>query len=192
MKKTIFGDLVACQSGTPQFRITETTDPTAPIYDYYTQSELEADFWQADSPNSTPKQVRTYDDVALTNRGDVLFSLISGKAVCVQAIHQGRLYTQNYIKLRPNNSLDGTYLVYLLNENADIARQFGTGLQGSQVLKYTIKQLKELLLPPLPPLNQQRAIGQIYLNAQKLTTLKKNLADNEHHLILAKLTGANQ
>lgn len=192
MKNTILlGELAEFQSGTPQFRISECTDAHAPIYDYYSQSDLEADLWQHDTP-TVGKQVRTTDTVSLTATNDVLFSLISGKAVQVQAIHAGRLYTQNYIKLTPKKELDTAYLIYLLNENADIARQFGLGLQGSQVLKYTIKQLKELALPPLPSLDVQRAIGEIYLNNQKLTTLKKRLADNEHRLTLAKLTGVNQ
>ncbi|WP_165010642.1 restriction endonuclease subunit S [Neisseria yangbaofengii] len=191
MKYTTLGDLAQFQSGTPQFRITESSKSSDPIYDYYTQSDLDADFWRIETPTAQ-KQVRTADSVALLNAGDTLFSLISGRAVRVQAIHQGRLYTQNYIKLTPNPELDANYLVYLINENAEIARQFGLGLQGSQVLKYTVRQLKALQLPALPSLKQQEIIGSIYLKSQRLTTLKKQIADNEHRLILARLTqGAN-
>ncbi|WP_165090750.1 restriction endonuclease subunit S [Neisseria yangbaofengii] len=190
MKHTFLGDLAQFQSGTPQFRITESSKPSDPIYDYYTQSDLDADFWRIETPTAQ-KQVRTADSVALLNAGDTLFSLISGRAVRVQAIHQGRLYTQNYIKLTPTPELDANYLVYLINENAEIARQFGLGLQGSQVLKYTVRQLKALQLPALPSLKQQEIIGSIYLKSQRLTTLKKQIADNEHRLILARLQGTS-
>lgn len=189
MKYTILlGEIANLQGGTPQFRILESSEPSAPVYDYYTQSELDADFWQADTLHITPsKQIRTTDNIAQLQAGDIIFSLISGKAVKVQAIHQGRLYTQNYIKIIPKSELDGNYLLYLLNESTDIARQFDLGLQGSQVLKYTIKQLKELKLPTLPNLNIQQLIGNIYLQSQRLITLKKQIADNQHRLILAKL-----
>lgn len=186
----LLSDLVNLQSGTPQFRITEHTEPSAPVYDYYTQTDLETDFWQGDTP-AVGKQVRTTDSVAQLDTGDTLFSLISGKAVRVQAIHKGRLFTQNYIKMTPNGKLDANYLIYLLNENADIARQFGLGLQGSQVMKYTVKQLKKLILPSLPNLEIQKLIGDSYLKSQRLATLKKQLADNEHRLILAQLNAIN-
>lgn len=188
MKNAILlGDIADLQSGTPQFRTHESTEPSAPVYHYYTQAELDTDFWQSDVPNATPKPIRTTDNVAQLYAGDIIFSLISGKAAKVQTIHKGYLYTQNYIKIIPKSELDSNYLLYLLNENADIARQFDLGLQGSQVLKYTVKQLKELRLPTLPNLNIQQLIGNIYLQSQRLITLKKQIADNQHRLILAKL-----
>lgn len=189
MKDTLLlTDIADLQSGTPQFRIDESTDPSTPVYEYYTQTDLEADFWQVDTP-SPQKQVRTTHKVTTLNAGDTLFSLISGKAVRVQAIHTGRLYTQNYIKLTPKSGLDANYLVYLLNENTDITRQLGLSLQGSQVMKYTVKQLKELILPALPSLIKQRLIGEIYMNMQRIATLKKRVADYEHRLILEQLKG---
>ncbi|MDO4699843.1 MAG: restriction endonuclease subunit S [Moraxella sp.] len=188
MKDTILlGEIANLQGGTPQFRTHESTEPSAPVYYYYTQSELDIDFWQSDVPNAAPKPIRTMDNITQLNTGDVVFSLISGKAAQVQAIHQGYLYTQNYLKITPKFELNATYLLYLLNENADIARQFSLGLQGSQVLKYTVKQLKELRLPTLPSLDIQALIGNIYLQSQRLITLKKQIADNQHRLILAKL-----
>lgn len=192
MKKPIlFREMVGLQSGTPQFRIAESVDASAPIYDYYTQADLDVDFWQIDTP-VMGKQVRTHDPVAQLDKGDIVFSLISGKAVRVQGIHAGRLMTQNYIKLTPKPSLDPAYLIYLLNENTDIARQFGLGMQGSFVMKYTVKQLKELTLPALPNLDIQRLIGDSYLKSIRLATLKKQLADSEYRLILTQLNAITQ
>lgn len=87
--------------------------------------------------------------------------------------HEGYLYTQNYIKLFTDCSVEPAFLVYLLNENREVRKQFQMGLQGSSILKYTIKQLRELELPHLPSLEKQKIIGEIYLKQLKVEALKK-------------------
>ena len=77
------------------------------------------------------------DNISKLDAGDVLFSLISGKTTIVRDIHRGYLYTQNYVKLLPGNSIDKKYLVYILNESEYIKRQWRIGLQGSFVLTYS-------------------------------------------------------
>ncbi|RBP65322.1 hypothetical protein DES36_10759 [Alkalibaculum bacchi] len=42
------------------------------------------------------------------------------------------------------------------------------GLQGSRVLKYTLKQVKELELPDLPAIEKQELIGELYFNQLRL------------------------
>lgn len=44
------------------------------------------------------KVIRTNDKVRILFDGDLVFSLISGKAGIVRKKHEGYLYTQNYIK----------------------------------------------------------------------------------------------
>ena len=44
----------------------------------------------------------------------------------------------------PNKDVDGKYLVYILNESDFIRKQWAKGLQGSAVLKHTIKQLRPI------------------------------------------------
>lgn len=56
--------------------------------------------------------------------GDVIFSLITGNAAIVRKEHEGYLYTQNYVKLLPYDNIDAQFLVYLINENKAIKRQF--------------------------------------------------------------------
>ena len=75
----------------------------------------------------------------------------------------------------------------MTNEDKGIARQLWLGLQGSMVLKYTVKQIKDLKLPKLPSLSKQAAIGQVYLKQKHLQAVKKRRADNELTLQLAKL-----
>ena len=180
-------DLVSFKLGSPQFRIKETLAEEAPLYQMYSQLDLEEDLAGVVSDHQENKQVKTLDDVSTLKTNDLVFSLISGKAALVSPEHAGYLYTQNYLILEPDERLDAKFLLYLLNEDKGIARQLWLGLQGSMVLKYTVKQVKDLKLPKLPSLSKQAAIGQVYLKQKHLQAVKKRRADNELTLQLAKL-----
>lgn len=180
-------DLVSFKLGSPQFRIKETLAKEAPLYQMYSQLDLEEDLAGVVSDHQENKQVKTLDDVSTLKTNDLVFSLISGKAALVSPEHAGYLYTQNYLILEPDERLDVKFLLYLLNEDKGIARQLWLGLQGSMVLKYTVKQIKDLKLPKLPSLSKQAAIGQVYLKQKHLQAVKKRRADNELTLQLAKL-----
>lgn len=183
----LLSDIVELHSGQAQFRITETADTNAPVYRYYSQAHLEQDLYLSDAPVSS-KEIRTFDRISsLLSTGDIVFSLISGKAVQISKLHHHFLYTQNYVKLVPNAKISSSYLIYLLNENRSIHKQLSSGLQGSQVLKYTTKQLKSLKLPKLPALSRQQLIGNIYFKQQKLTYLKQRVAYLEKQLVLEQL-----
>ncbi|ALP36005.1 restriction endonuclease subunit M [Paenibacillus sp. IHB B 3084] len=183
-------NVVEFVSGSPQFRIIEVFDDKAPLYTYYGQQDIEDDLVGIDSNGSDSKQVRTLDKVSTLCQGDIVFSLISGKSTIVGVKHQGYLYTQNYVKLVTDEKVDSKYLVYLLNEDKLIKKQFQMGLQGSQVLKYTLKQVKELELPDLPTIDRQRMIGELYFNQLRLEALRTRAANLETTIVLEKLRGA--
>lgn len=183
-------DMVEFVSGSPQFRIKEAFDYKAPLYTYYGQQDIEDDLVDIESNSSDRKQVRTFDKVNTLCQGDVVFSLISGKAAIVSASNHGYLYTQNYVKLVNNEKINSKYLVYLLNEDRTIKKQFQVGLQGSQVLKYTLKQVKELELPGLPTIKRQKIIGEIYFNQMRLEGLKNRVAKSETTIVLENLREA--
>ncbi len=185
------GDMVKFVSGSPQFRIKESSEDAAPLYTFYGQPDLEADLVGMDTNESDGKQVRTFDKVNTLCQGDVVFSLISGKSTIVGVKHQGYLYTQNYVKLVAGNKVDPKYLVFLLNEDQSIKKQFQMGLQGTQVLKYTLKQVKELELPNLPTIDKQRLIGELYFNQLRLARLRKGVANSETAIMLQKLREAS-
>lgn len=184
-------DMIEFVSGSPQFRIREVSDEEAPLYTYYGQPDLETDLVGMESIGNEGKQVRTFDKVNTLCQGDVVFSLISGKSTIVGVKHQGYLYTQNYVKLVAGNKADSKYLVFLLNEDQFIKKQFLMGLQGSQVLKYTLKQLKELELPDLPTIERQQVIGALYFNQLRLEALRNRAANLETSILLEKLRRAS-
>lgn len=183
--------MVEFVSGSPQFRIKETSEEKAPLYTYFGQPDLEADLIGIDSNGSDGKQVRTLDKVNTLCQGDVVFSLISGRSTIVGVKHQGYLYTQNYVKLVAGNKVDSKYLVFLLNEDQSIKKQFQMGLQGSQVLKYTLKQVKELELPDPPTIDKQRMIGELYFNQLRLEALRNRVANSETTIVLERLREAS-
>ncbi|WOV86679.1 restriction endonuclease subunit S [Sporosarcina oncorhynchi] len=185
-------DVVEFVSGSPQFRITEVFDVEAPLYTYYGHSNIDDDLVDIVSSNSDSKQVRTQDRVNTLDAGDIIFSLISGNSTIVRKGHEGYLYTQNYVKLIPAENIDSKYLVYLLNEDKSIRKQFLMGLQGSQVLKYTLRQVKELEIPKLPQIGNQQIIGEIYFNQLRLQALRNRAANNEKIILLEKLKGASK
>lgn len=187
-------NFVQFKSGSPLFRIDDT--PNARVYELYDQTDLAADFTVLFQQNNDKrKQVLTDDAVSLLAEGDVIFSLISGTAARVCAPHAGFLYSHNYVVITPNEELNADFLVYLLNQNQDIRRQFSASMQGSSVMKYTLRQLRALELKPLPPLAIQAAIGRLDRLMRRLAMLKKRVADNEQLLLarqLEKLMNAQQ
>ena len=190
MKK--LSELVGLVSGSPQFRITEVLDEKTPLFTYYSQTDLTDDLAGIISNDADNKQVRTNDKVNTLCHGDVVFSLITGIAAMVRKEHEGYIYTQNYVKLLPNCNIDTKFLVYLINENKTIKKQFVLGLQGSQVLKYTLKQLKELKIPQIPSIDKQKIIGQVYFNQLRLKILRNRAAELETKIILSRLEEASE
>lgn len=180
-------DIVSTASGTPQFRIKESLTDSAPVYFFYGQQELENDLVDMEVKEENAKTIATLDEINLVNKGDILFSLISGRTTIVRSKHQGYLCTQNYVRLIPMENIDGKYLVYLLNESEDIKKQWNKGLQGSSILKHTIKQLRELELPKLPPYEKQTIIGDIYFKQLRIHALKMRVADREKLITQEKL-----
>lgn len=179
-------------SGTPQFRIIEVSNPKAPVFIYYTQTDLNDDLVGIISSEVDNKQVRTNDKVSTLSSGDVVFSLITGKATVVRKEHEDYLYTQNYVKLLHGENIDSKFLVYILNESKMIRKQFMIGLQGSLVLKYTLTQLRDIEIGKIPSIERQKIIGQVYFNELRLKALKNRVAELEAKIRLAKLEEASK
>lgn len=182
-------DIVTLESGSPQFRIRETSNADAPIYRLYGQTELDSDLIDQTYDDVLARQVKTADMVTTLQNGDLVFSLISGKASIVRPLHNGYLFTQNYVRVVPEAEVDPAYLAYMLNEDDAIKKQLHIGQQGSATMKYTIKQLGELRVPRLPSVGTQRTIGELYFNQLKLTALKKHRAELEAQLVFGMMKG---
>lgn len=184
-------EFITFESGSPQFRIKETVDKAAPLYFFYGQNELENDLSQIEMNQSETKSIQTFDPVLTVAEGDIVFSLMSGKAAIVGKNHAGFLITQNYLRLVVDTPVIPSYIVYLLNEDLSIKHQFQLSLQGSSTLKYTVKQVKELRLPALPTIERQSLIGKLYLKQLHLEALQKNLIELKTKRLLFQLKEAS-
>lgn len=184
-------EFITFESGSPQFRIKETVDKAAPLYFFYGQNELENDLSQIEMNQSETKSIQTFDPVLTVAEGDIVFSLISGKAAIVGKNHAGFLITQNYLRLVVDTPVIPSYIVYLLNEDLSIKHQFQLSLQGSSTLKYTVKQIKELRLPALPTIERQSLIGKLYLKQLHLEALQKHLIELKTKRLLFQLKEAS-
>ena len=194
----LLSDIVELVSGSPQFRITEDTHASAPVYALYSQADLEDDlngFVGPSDPSALDemrRRIRTSNAVVTASSGGVVFSLLSGTAAIVLPEHNGYLLTQNYVKLVASNAIDPCYLVYLLNENQAIRHQLRLGQQGSVTMKFTVKQLKTLELPALPSLERQGTIGRVYLDQLKLEALRKRASEQETTIVLEAIRKADR
>ncbi len=185
-------EIVDLKSGSAQFRIRPTMAEDARMYTFFGQHEMESGLFGADDSGNCNSRIRTSDEVNTVKTGDLVFSLITGKAAIVRSEHDGYLYTQNYVKIIPHLSVDSLYLAYVLNENADIKRQLLTGQQGSATFKFTVKQLHDLELPKLPSLETQKVVGELYFNQLKMDYLKRHRSSLETKLIMGKIKEAVQ
>ena len=181
------GDLVEFTGGIPPARINKNMDAESPVYPLYGQIDLQEDLVGIYSDASNHRSIRTWDNVNLLRSGDAIFSLISGEATIVGKAREGYLYTQNYIKMILTDKIDKQFLVYCINENHDLKKQLELGLQGSFVMKYTVKQLGELRIAKLPPLNVQQLIGEIYFNQLRVQAIKVRAARTETIAVLHQL-----
>lgn len=180
-------DIVTLESGTSQSRITESNGTGSRLYWFYGHAEMENDLTDLDVSTEDGKWIRTKDDACVVQAGDIVFGLLSGKATVVRPNHHGFLLTQNYVKIIPCDSIDPAFLVYLLNESVDIRRQLLTDQQGSVTMRFTVRQLANLVLADLPSMAIQKAIGELYFNQLKLAALRKRQADLETLLVTRKI-----
>ena len=80
-------DIITVSSGTPQFRIKESTLSDAISYSFYGQQELENDLVGVEVTKEDAKKVSTSDQISLVMENDILFSLISGRTTIVRKKH---------------------------------------------------------------------------------------------------------
>ena len=179
-------------TGISQYRIEESNRSDAKVYTLYGKNELYEDLYGVPGAMSDRKQIKVdgMGPGAIAKEGDLLFSTISGEATIVSSEHDGYVFTQNYARMEPMSRLvDRKYMAYLINENQSIKRQFKQNLQGSQVIRYSLKLLKEIVLPELPPIEIQRMIGDIYFKQLLLRSLRQRVAENTYRLSIAMLQG---
>ncbi|MFA1014315.1 restriction endonuclease subunit S [Dubosiella newyorkensis] len=177
------------ESGIPQFRIRVSESDESPVYYYYTQDMLQRDLELDDTEENLKeaRQIRTNDSVMVVHTGDLIVNSITGDAAIVQPVHNGFMLTKNFYRIVPNSNLDSAYLLYLLNEDHMIEKEMRRKSNGINSHLISVRELENLRLPKLPSLEEQKIIGDLYLNLKKLTRLKKKNSERKEKVVLAQL-----
>lgn len=184
-------DIVDISSGVLLSRLKESTNLNHKYF-VYDQADLQADL--AGEYSKKDDCLYTEQKVLTLKNGDIIFSLISGVATVVCDFRSGYIYSHNYAILTPIADVDVKFLVYLLNCDADLRRGLLSSTQGSMSMKYSINQLKNLDLKPLPQMQIQQKIGRVYFMLKRLEMLKKRVCEQESILttkLLSKIAKAN-
>lgn len=176
--------LVTFVSGSPEFRIKESDDPRASVYKVYCQNDFDSDLNQIERIDNESNTIKTEDQVVTTKKGDIIFSLLNGKATRVNNYHKNYLIPRNFIKLIPKSDLDSNYLVYVLNQSPHIRKQLFKNLQGTAIHLYRISELKQINIGVLPKIDKQILVGKTYFQAMHLKALKQKVADLEFQATL--------
>lgn len=180
-------EIAEIKSGVPESRLKNSSIEKDSYHYLYSQSDLNDDLVGLNLSNKDDDIIKVNEKAVLLDIGDLVFSLISGKAAIVRSFHKGYVITQNFIKIIPIESVDAKYIAFLINESNEIRRQLLVGKQSSSILRFSVNQLSSLEIAPLPSLKKQQIVGDIYFKQLRLAALKKRHADLETKLVLEKL-----
>lgn len=157
---------------------------------FYATEQFQADDWQCTSQVGDKEQiVRTDQPVLFTQAGDVVISLIQGKAVMVSTTNAGRILGNNYLKVDVDPSLvDAAWFIWHFNESSEIQRQRLKATQGSTVVRrLAVNELRHFRVT-LPLLARQQTMGKLYLTVREKRYYQQRLAALYEHQILSQLS----
>lgn len=180
-------EIAEIKSGVPESRLKSSLNENSSYRYLYLQSDLNDDLVGLNVIDKDSDIIKVDKKAVLLDAGDLVFSLISGKAAIVHPFHTGYVITQNFVKIIPMEAIDAKYIAYEINEDNEIRHQLLVGKQSSSILRFSINQLSTLVLPPFPSLEKQQLIGDIYFKQLKLSALKKRHADLETKLVLREM-----
>lgn len=133
---------------------------------YYDQGSFENDVNQV--ANLTEPSVEVPINEFSLHAGDVVISNALQQAAIISKANQGKVPSINFTQVEfIDSDLDKQYFIYLFNNYSAVKRQKEREVQGNMVTRIPIRALYELAVP-LPPITEQRKIGQIYNETRKI------------------------
>lgn len=107
------------------------------------------------------------NDIVTTKEGDLIFSLLSGKATVINSNNSDLIVNQNYVIINPTtDNVDKEYLCYMINENESVRCQIERYNQNYSVKKFSLSLIKKIDIK-LIELKKQRKIGSLYMKSTK-------------------------
>ena len=126
-----------------------------------------------------------YSNCLISNVGDVLIGLSSGKAMVIEKNRSNKLILSNFaiVRLHDTSKIDPFYLCWLINESLYIKKQLLALFQKTgRVIVIPISEFKEIEIESCD-INKQRKIGQIYNLSRRKTRLKRTKSEYTYEII---------
>lgn len=128
---------------------------------FYDQADFNRDreySWEGsvnDSARQDKDRILSIDDIVISNSADI--------ATRVRQSSVGKTLSLNFLKVNfKDGQLDKNYFLYVFNAFKDVQRQKDRERIGMTIQRIPVNSLREIVIP-LPELEEQRKIGQIYI-----------------------------
>lgn len=144
-----YKEIATFTAGSHISRIQQSAD--GPAFRFYATEQFLVDDWQSAIVSAEKEQwVKTHQDVVITLKGDVVISLIHGKAVRVSTENAGRILGNNYVKVDVDTSrIDAAWFLWHFNESTEGRRQRIQTTRGSTVVqRIAVNELKKFYRYP--------------------------------------------
>lgn len=166
MKRIEIKEFVAFVPGINQTRAQKQFGIEA--VNYYDQQSFEADYKHVEIFVENEVKALSINNVSL-NEGDIVISNSLQLATMVGKNNVGKVLSLNFTKVEiDSKQLDKRYFLFIFNAYKDVKRQKERELQGTgPILKIPLRALNEITIPVVP-LEEQKKIGKIYIEAMKL------------------------
>lgn len=143
------GELAEIVSGSNIVRLSESQQDRK-----YTTADFEHDFYTMKLAN--PQNAIIYQQSS---------SMPHMSAAILSDANKEKVISQIFAIIRIDVSrLNSWYLCYLLNQSQMIAHQYNKWLQGSVIVRFSAKLMKDVKIP-LPDMTVQQNIGKLYATA---------------------------
>lgn len=166
MERRILNEFVTFVPGINSTRVQKQFEDSS--ISYYDQAAFDSDYNYEDGSGREEVSDIFSEDLSLAE-GDVVISNSLQLATIVGKGNSGKIPSLNFTKVVFDSEvLDKHYFIYLFNAYSDVKRQKERELQGTgAILRIPIKALRQIVIPFVPLVEQQK-IGRAYHENLKL------------------------
>ncbi|MFV0498528.1 MAG: restriction endonuclease subunit S [Bacilli bacterium] len=164
MKKKI-REIAKLSRGVNTTRFRSNNEDGVELYDQQSFN-YDSEFYEEHNVVSN-KQI---EDDKYLNKGDIVISNLTQKAVIVSSTNQGKIITANFTKVELKINLNKGYFIYLYNNSSNVQKQKQQNTLDSGVIQILNNKSMENIEIDIVDEELQEQIGVAYLTTRKLMT----------------------
>lgn len=159
----------------------------APVYPCYGPAEMEQDLSGGINEADPMEQeaIHTCRNASVFRKGDIALSMTNPKAAVIGELSDGMVQTSDFLKIIPSEDLDPWFFVWLINENEEIQLLLLDDTKDTAVPTVSLEYLEELQDFPVPPLEIQKMLGQLYYASKRQSAVKEKVMKLEEMYVNA-------